>query len=1643
MPGRKDKKKDRGEKPKGGGGLASFLGVGGMPEFNDEDLEAELLAMTGGGVSKGKKKGSSSGGGGASLADIDKMLSSAHKLGEETGEGDDDEDDDMDVDDADLLAELEGMEDDDDEGADDSMEITVERPPVRQKPTPPAPVKPAGKTSSSNNLQIVNERLSAYRSASAAAKAKGETSKVRRYERAIGSMNEMVKDLKAGKRVNMEELPPEVFVPSGGGGGGGASGSGSLASKGKPQTEKVDDDEFAELAEWAGISTDKGKAEVAAPKATPSADISLISERLKMYQEGLKAAETAGDSSKIRRYKRSVETLTSLQKDAKSGRHVDMETIPPVINVPVNQTTPTSSKPVSKTTPAQTGNLIDLDDPEFDEFNLSEEDMAAMMASLPEQNKPVTTPTRPPPIQATPPKVQSVPMKPKPQAPPPPAPKPQTMPASSRPPGLIDLDTPEFAEFDLSEEDMELLASQLDMSKNVQKTPPTATSAATPPVVTPPRETTQSLPTKMVRPVGMGGPVTKEQVLLVLRERKDQYMTAVRSAKAKGDASGTKQYGSVAIQFDKAIKSIEQGQPIDLSGTPPPPPGFTSNYNYDISKYKSATPAPAAMGTAPQSAQGGGGEGDSDPGIPVPKTPLEGLQQRLDKYKEGLKLASDKGESSRVRRLGRIIKQYEEAIRDTKAGKFVNFEELPAPPGYPPIPSAPRAQSRPAQSLPPSRVSQPSGAGGRVKLSVNEGQIRALKQRGAEFQRAAREAKAKGDKEKALGYLRYYKGIEPMIAAAESGYPVDMTQVPPSPYSDPSKATASKGVLSHLEKAKEGDEDTFDLIEKQLEEQKDICSENAKVYEKLVVFIEAAAYRRALSEGEVVNVAYSRVLFLGTAGVGKSSFKNSLMKLPWDPKANSTIISDISCVRPFAKGLLNEQWEAVTHEAEIEAMAHLFSAASKEKKYRSILNPDDVTTAPTNNPTRRKLDFVLGEVSKIQVVQPPRQLEPHLLLHFWDCGGQPAFLEILPVFLTSRTTFLLHFDASKDLNSKWKSVHHIDGARFDGEEVNVSTLSYMLNWMACVHSHLMKYGADGSISDYPRMFCIGTHGDLLTNERKEQVKIELISHYKNKEYVKLISDTLIIDNTSSGKGESEDPNIEVVRRAIIEITKYKLIVKTPISWVLFCKVLQALEENIVSISQAEDVGAACNISPEDVPQVLLFYHDLGAVLYYPQLEGLKEKVIVDPKFFIDALGKIFTFQASTTHEREWEIFHQYGILIQPLYTSVWKECGDLKPEDFIEVLLHFRLAAQVIIEDQDICSSRYKQYFIPAILKLCQDNTIATHSKEVEVASPLHIKFETGFVPPGFFTRFVAVIAAHPNTTLYLEEGVYRNRVTFRYQEERNRSIEHLTVTDQHDAIQINVHRPASHSDPVPLANVCQDILVLLEDSAKEVENILQNCIGRGFEELPKYSVSRSLRYICDDCPVSSKLHYLTPAKYQTSYLEVTCRVNTTYQPLTEKEKIWFTEKVPLKAEDQLHKTIIPDLVSVTTQKSPIGIFESHFPQLCDAIATEHNITRVSSHCISLISDDVFDEAIKTTNPVYERAQALLRELRRHLKASSDQHQYLLNLISIFHKIKDPILSQIADSMKSELYTPLCWDYSYLEPLGLCPRVPNTIQLEN
>lgn len=81
-----------------------------------------------------------------------------------------------------------------------------------------------------------------------------------------------------------------------------------------------------------------------------------------------------------------------------------------------------------------------------------------------------------------------------------------------------------------------------------------------------------------------------------------------------------------------------------------------------------------------------------DSSIPQPKTPLEALHQRLDKYRAGAQSANAEANTSKARRMGRIVKQYEDAIKAIKAGKQVDFSELPTPPGFPPIPVGGAAQ---------------------------------------------------------------------------------------------------------------------------------------------------------------------------------------------------------------------------------------------------------------------------------------------------------------------------------------------------------------------------------------------------------------------------------------------------------------------------------------------------------------------------------------------------------------------------------------------------------------------------------------------------------------------------------------------------------------------------------------------------------------------------------------------------------------------------------------------------------------------------------------------------------------------------------------------------------------------------------------
>lgn len=84
---------------------------------------------------------------------------------------------------------------------------------------------------------------------------------------------------------------------------------------------------------------------------------------------------------------------------------------------------------------------------------------------------------------------------------------------------------------------------------------------------------------------------------------------------------------------------------------------------------------------------------------------IEGaLKERLEVYRRTKVAAETEGNTSKARRYNRICKQFEDAIKLYTRGKPVALDELPVPPGFPPLSS--NAQSSDITTAQP--VSEPA-----------------------------------------------------------------------------------------------------------------------------------------------------------------------------------------------------------------------------------------------------------------------------------------------------------------------------------------------------------------------------------------------------------------------------------------------------------------------------------------------------------------------------------------------------------------------------------------------------------------------------------------------------------------------------------------------------------------------------------------------------------------------------------------------------------------------------------------------------------------------------------------------------------------------------------------------------------------------
>ncbi|XP_042340593.1 coiled-coil and C2 domain-containing protein 1A [Plectropomus leopardus] len=543
------------------------------------------------------------------------------------------------------------------------------------------------------------------------------------------------------------------------------------------------------------VSVTSHSAPAAAPSGASGVESRLL-ERIEMYRTAISNAKAAGETSKVRRYDRGLKTLQSMLASARKGKPVNEEEMPPPVALGGKPNVTADSEPIKE--------------------------------------REVPTPT----LTPSPPTNQK-PLREAPPATPPAAPnaKPLHLTVPQKPAAAVTPETPAISP---------LTPSQPDAQHSELK-----------------------------------------QAML---SRQREYKIAAINAKQSGDIDRAKQLYLTAKKMDVLVEAVDRDQPVDLSSLPPPPGDVVAEHRAPPPQSSSKPAAPAAPAPSPAPAQVATAD------LPAPSSVAEALQQRMDIYKSAAEGAKSKGDDRKARMHQRIVKQYQDAIKASKAGRPVNLSDLPVPPGCPPFQGSGGSQqnfmgvletamkianqdanaededeeedgqreaAKPAVRPPAQKAKSPApqapGGSSAPKLGPKaQQQVDFLLLRRQGFMRAALRSKQMKDMTGAAQHLRHAKGLDPMITAAKSGLPVDITKIPSAPVSDEDYSLARSRSSPHSPRSSDQYHGLMELLRKQHEK----CLGYAQQLTQMGNVAEALKFERLVEECmkniEILKNAYAK-----------------------------------------------------------------------------------------------------------------------------------------------------------------------------------------------------------------------------------------------------------------------------------------------------------------------------------------------------------------------------------------------------------------------------------------------------------------------------------------------------------------------------------------------------------------------------------------------------------------------------------------------------------------------------------------------------------------------------------------------------------------------------------------------------------------
>ena len=430
-------------------------------------------------------------------------------------------------------------------------------------------------------------------------------------------------------------------------------------------------------------------------------------------------------------------------------------------------------------------------------------------------------------------------------------------------------------------------------------------------------------------------------------------------------------------------------------------------------------------------------------------------------------------------------------------------------------------------------------------------------------------------------------------------------------------------------------------------------------------------------------------------------------------------------------------------------------ASSNQKKEELSASESEATLHETMQ--QKKVLPLTAEIArKIGKMSESREvLKAHFLL-FIDCGGQPQFMEMIPILMKHAYLRLLMFKLSEKL-SKHPEVdfYEANGKKYNLGHFTLTNEELIMRCMQmtqCQHSKLPMPFVERQ-PEHPKSMVIGTFKDKLqaSGESLEAKNSKLSGMLKvlNKYLIKRSDNEVIyaVNNTESGPGASRDPMAEELLQ-VVESCGQSIQVKYPLGYYLLEVELRRAGK-IVTRADCWEIAEQLLFESEDAMDAALqFFHAISLMFYFPAVA--KEVVFVDPMSFMDWLTSIFKKSIQVMDEPESNVISEELIrlrdqallttsILQSLQADEASEGAKVSVNNLINLLQHLLIIAPIQNENDT-------KYFMPSLLDDHSKSDKYDSSEPIQSiccdAAPLNIKFSSLSAPSGLLSCLLVYLSS-------------------------------------------------------------------------------------------------------------------------------------------------------------------------------------------------------------------------------------------------------------------------------------------------------------